>query len=98
MADRIAKQKAFEDEIRDFEDQIKLEIDKTALPKTGFGVLKWPLEDISLKSCWNGGSKAKNCVTQFFGNTDFATKNPQIYNWRKGGHPGIDFRASLYKK
>ena len=40
LADRVAKQKAFEDEITAFEEQIKLEIDKTALPKTGSGVLK----------------------------------------------------------
>ena len=40
LADRIAKQKSFEDEIKEFEDQIRLEIDKTALPKTGAGILK----------------------------------------------------------
>ena len=44
LADRIAKQKAFEDEIKEFEDQIRLEIDPSALPKAGSGVLKWPLE------------------------------------------------------
>src|SRR3989344_1814594 len=35
LTDRIAKQKAFEDEIREFEDQIRLEIDPSALPKAG---------------------------------------------------------------
>src|SRR3989344_4043304 len=78
LADRIAKQKAFEDEIREFEDQIRLEIDPGALPKSGSGVLKWPLRGIK--------------ITQYFGNTAFATANPIIYNG--GGHNGVDFRAS----
>ncbi len=79
LADRIAKQKAFEDEIREFEDQIRLEIDPGALPKAGSGVLKWPLSGIK--------------ITQYFGNTAFATANPIVYNG--GGHNGIDFRAAI---
>ena len=79
LADRIAKQKAFEDEIREFENQIRLEIDPGALPKSGSGVLKWPLSVIK--------------ITQYFGNTVFATANPIIYNG--GGHNGVDFRAAI---
>ena len=79
LADKIAKQKAFEDEIREFEEQIKLEIDKTALPKTGSGVLKWPLDFVK--------------ITQYFGNTAFATANPTLYNG--GGHNAIDLKASI---
>src|SRR3989338_1412214 len=79
LADRIAKQKAFEDEIREFEDQIRLEIDPSALPKAGSGVLKWPLASVK--------------ITQYFGNTKFATANPIVYNG--GGHNGIDFRAAI---
>src|SRR3989344_3219736 len=79
LTDRIAKQKAFEDEIREFEDQIRLEIDPSALPKSGSGVLKWPLSGIK--------------ITQYFGNTAFATANPVVYNG--GGHNGIDFRAAI---
>ena len=79
LADRIAKQKAFEDEIREFEDQIRLEIDPGALPKVGLGVLKWPLASVK--------------ITQYFGNTAFATANPIVYNG--GGHNGIDFRAAI---
>jgi len=79
LADKIAKQKAFENEIREFEDQIKLEIDKTALPKTGSGVLKWPLASVK--------------ITQYFGNTAFATANPAVYNG--GGHNAIDLRATV---
>ena len=79
MADRIAKQKAFEDEIKEFEDQIRLEIDPSALPKAGSGVLKWPLSSIK--------------ITQYFGKTAFATANPTVYNG--GGHNGVDFKAAI---
>ena len=79
LADRVAKQKAFEDEITAFEEQIKLEIDKTALPKTGSGVLKWPLASVK--------------ITQYFGNTPFATANPALYNG--GGHNAIDLKATV---
>lgn len=79
LADRVAKQKAFEDEIREFEDQIRLEIDPNALPGTGSGVLKWPLNSVK--------------ITQYFGNTDFATANPILYGG--GGHNGIDLRAAI---
>ena len=79
LADRIAKQKAFEDEIKELEDQIRLEIDPGALPKSGSGVLKWPLSFIK--------------ITQYFGNTAFATANPTVYNG--GGHNGVDFKAAI---
>ena len=49
------------------------------IPKTGSGVLIWPLDNVY--------------ITQYFGNTSFATANPQVYNGR--GHTGIDFRASI---
>ena len=79
LADKIAKQKAFEDEIKEFEDRIRLEIDPSALPKTGSGVLKWPLAFVK--------------ITQYFGNTAFATANPVLYNG--GGHNAIDLRATV---
>jgi len=80
LADRIAKQKALEQELLDIEEQIKVEIDPKSLPSSGSGVLKWPLD-------------GKIFITQYFGNTSFATANPQVYNG--GGHNGIDFRASV---
>jgi len=79
LADRLAKQKALEEEIRDIEDQIRIEIDPKSLPPVGSGVLKWPLDQIK--------------ITQYFGNTPFATANPQVYNGM--GHNGVDFRASV---
>ena len=45
------------------------------LPKYGSGVLKYPLTN--------------PIITQYFGNTPFASQNPQVYNG--SGHNGIDF-------
>lgn len=79
LAYQRAKQKAFEDEIRELEDRIQLEIDPDALPKAGSGVLRWPLDAIK--------------ITQYFGNTAFAKSNAAAYN--NGGHNGVDFKAPV---
>lgn len=79
LADRLAKQQALEEEIRQIEEKIRIEIDPASLPVSRSGVLAWPLEKIT--------------ITQDFGNTPFATKNPQIYNGK--GHNGVDFRAAI---
>ena len=92
VSQRLAQKEALEREIRQLEAQLRIEIDPSSLPPAGHGVLGYPLKNLVLKSCWKGNPKG-NCITQFFGNTDFATKNPQIY---KGvGHRGVDFRASI---
>ncbi len=79
LAEQLAKQQALENEISAYEDQIRIEIDPSSLPKTGAGVLSWPVD--------------KPTITQYFGNTPFATQNPQVYGWK--GHDGIDLRASI---
>lgn len=79
LAQKQALKDAFEQEILDFESQLKLSVDASKLPHTGSGVLSWPLDVIF--------------ITQYFGNTPFATANPQIYNGR--GHTGVDFRATI---
>ncbi len=79
LADRLAKQQALENEISVIEQQIRVEIDPNSLPKTGSGVLLWPVDN--------------PIITQYFGNTPFATQNPQIYGGK--GHNGIDLRASV---
>lgn len=79
LADRLKKKEALEDEIRDFENKLRVEIDPTSLPIVGPGVLKWPVDEVR--------------ITQYFGNTPFATKNPQVYNG--GGHNGVDFAAGI---
>ncbi len=79
MEEKIAKKEAFERELAELESQLRIEIDPSALPSVGSGVLAWPLNSIK--------------ITQYFGNTKFATANPQIYNGM--GHTGVDFRASV---
>ena len=48
------------------------------LPPSGSNPLQWPLTNTS--------------ITQYFGDTPFATQNPSVYNGH--GHDGIDLRAS----
>lgn len=79
LADREARKEAFEKEILEYESALKIAIDPTQLPSSGSGVLRWPLDNVF--------------ITQYFGNTAFATANAQIYNGR--GHTGIDLRASI---
>lgn len=93
LDEKLAKKEEFLNEIFTLEAELQLEIDPGSIPSAGSGILKWPLDNISLESCWDGGGTAKNCITQFFGNTPFATKNPQVYGGK--GHNGVDFRASV---
>ena len=79
LADRKAKQAAFQQEINSYESQLHLLVSPNAIPKSSRGVLSWPLDSI--------------VITQYFGNTPFATANPQIYNG--AGHTGVDFGASI---
>lgn len=79
LAERLAQKKALEREILEFEAQLKVEIDPESLPPTGTGILSWPLKNVH--------------ITQYFGNTKFASKNPQVYN--SSGHNGIDLRAPV---
>ena len=79
LAQKKAQEAAFQDELNSYESQLRLIVDASKLPTAGTGVLVWPLSSVK--------------ITQYFGNTDFATANPQIYNGR--GHTGVDFRASI---
>ena len=76
---RQTQKEAYEREVLEFESALKIAIDPNSLPETGSKILKWPLIKIR--------------ITQYFGNTDFATKNPQVYNGK--GHTGIDLAASI---
>ncbi len=79
IAEKQARKIQFEQTIREAEAQIQIIIDPNKLPESGTAVLSWPL--------------SKVIITQYFGNTAFATKNPQIYNG--SGHTGIDLGASV---
>lgn len=78
LRQKQAQQKQFESDLLDFQSKLNIIIDPNSIPRSGTGVLSWPV--------------AKVRVTQYFGNTDFSTKNPQIYNGH--GHSGIDLAAS----
>lgn len=79
LATRLAQKEAFEREVADFESALKIAIDPNSIPATLSGILRYPLDKVR--------------ITQYFGNTEFATKNSQVYNGR--GHTGIDFGASI---
>ncbi|HEV8677407.1 MAG TPA: peptidoglycan DD-metalloendopeptidase family protein, partial [Candidatus Paceibacterota bacterium] len=78
IAEKKAEESKFESDLLDFQSQLNLSFSASTLPATGQGALAWPLKSI--------------IITQYFGNTDFATQNPQIYNGH--GHSGIDLGAS----
>lgn len=78
IAQKKIQEEQFEQDLLNFEAQLKLTVNQRLLPISGSGVLAWPVDG--------------PVVTQYFGNTPFATKNPSIYNGR--GHTGIDLRAS----
>lgn len=79
LADRKKKKEALESEMLSVESKLKVIVDASKLPKAGKGVLQYPVAKVS--------------VTQYFGNTPFASANPQVYNG--GGHNGIDFAAKV---
>ena len=78
LKERLEQRDALQREIAEFEARLRVEIDPDSLPEVGTGVLAWPLNNITL--------------TQYFGNTPFASANPQVYSGQ--GHNGIDLRAS----
>ncbi len=90
-----AAEKSFEQELTDLESQLNLIVNPGSLPKVGSGVLSWPFSLAYMQNCATRQSVFKNlfCITQYFGNTPFATKNPQIYNGM--GHDGIDISAAI---
>jgi murein DD-endopeptidase MepM/ murein hydrolase activator NlpD len=77
LREKEEAKKAFEAELMSLENELKFAIDPSLIPTVGKGVLMWPLDKVN--------------ITQYFGNTAFSTKNPQIYNG--GGHNGIDLAA-----
>ena len=91
IAQKQAEEAGFESDLLDFESKLNLGFSASSLPATGQGALAWPL-----KGVYNGACPAAkgyiSCITQYFGNTDFATQNPQIYSGH--GHSGLDLAAS----
>ncbi|MDD5032618.1 MAG: peptidoglycan DD-metalloendopeptidase family protein [Candidatus Pacebacteria bacterium] len=94
LEEKTKQKKLFLDELANLEAALQIEIDPGRIPLPGTGILGWPFENASLNECTRGSKSSPgsvNCITQFFGNTPFATQNPQVYGGT--GHNGIDFRA-----
>lgn len=65
-------------EMREFESQLQFILDPNSIPVPGTAVFNWPVTN--------------PYITQFFGGTEFAKRNPGIYGGRPY-HPGVDFGA-----
>ena len=78
LAQKKAQESKFEQDLLGYESQLNLKVSKGSLPQAGTAPLAWPVDD--------------PYITQYFGNTPFATANPQVYNGK--GHNAIDLRAS----
>ena len=91
LTEQEKKRRQLDSEIRDIEAKIRVTIDASSLPQRGIGVLGWPLPDIAKQSCFGSVSAALNCITQFFGYTEFAAAG----NYNGKGHNGVDFRADV---
>lgn len=79
LADRKAKKDSLEAEVLSVESKLKAFTDVASLPKTGKGVLQYPVSNV--------------VITQYFGTTAFSTQNPQVYNGH--GHNGIDLGVKV---
>jgi len=95
IAKKKAAQKSFENELVALQSQLNLIVHPGSLPKVGTGLLSWPLSAAFMNRCSTRKRAFGNsfCITQFFGNTSFSTKNPQIYNGH--GHNAIDIAVPI---
>ncbi|MBU6321253.1 MAG: peptidoglycan DD-metalloendopeptidase family protein [Patescibacteria group bacterium] len=95
IAAKKAAETQFESELNQLQSQLNLIVNPGSLPAVGTGVLSWPFSVAFMTSCAAraGTFGNKFCITQYFGNTPFSTKNPQIYNGH--GHNAIDIAAPI---
>ncbi len=77
IAEKQAEEAKFEAELSKFEASLGLSVSAGSIPASRAGTLQWPLDTVR--------------ITQYFGNTSFATQNPQIYGNK--GHNAIDMAA-----
>jgi murein DD-endopeptidase MepM/ murein hydrolase activator NlpD len=76
IAQKKKEQAAFQEALNRYESQLK-SVGAGEVPTPG-ALLSWPVKNVT--------------VTQYFGNTPFASANPQVYNG--SGHTGIDLAAA----
>lgn len=89
IARKQAERKLFEQALSSLENSLA-SVGQGAAPTTQTGVLAWPYSAAFAQNCAgkSGALGNVNCITQYFGNTAFATANAQIYNG--SGHNAID--------
>src|SRR5262249_22627172 len=94
IATKQAQEKQFEQTLAQLQSQLA-PIAAGTLPKAQSGILAWPLSATVMATCpaKAGALGNSKCITQFFGNTDFSTANPQIYN--NMGHDGVDIGVPI---
>jgi murein DD-endopeptidase MepM/ murein hydrolase activator NlpD len=78
LAERKAAREQIVKDLRDFEAKLQFILDPNTIPTAGSKVFDWPLKNI--------------VITQYFGGSEFARRNPGIYGGR-AYHPGVDFGA-----
>lgn len=79
VKEKKKKKTALESEVLDVEAKIKTIVDASKIPKYGKGIISFPVDKVN--------------ITQYFGNTPFASQNPQVYNG--SGHNGIDLAVPV---
>jgi murein DD-endopeptidase MepM/ murein hydrolase activator NlpD len=78
LASQKAAQEQILKELRDFESKLQFFLDPTTIPNPGSAVFSWPLANV--------------IITQYFGGTEFASRNAAAYGGR-AYHPGVDMGA-----
>jgi murein DD-endopeptidase MepM/ murein hydrolase activator NlpD len=94
IATKKAQEQSFENELSTLEDSLK-NISPSSVPAAGAGILQWPISADEQAHCVSIQAALGNpyCITQYFGNTPFATANAAIYSGM--GHDGVDIGVPI---
>ncbi len=94
LTEKKAEEAQFESELTSLQNSLK-GISPSAVPVAGQGILNWPFADSIMQNCVGKQGALGNpyCITQYFGNTPFATANPAIYSGM--GHDGVDIGVPI---
>lgn len=94
IAQKKAQEAAFENELSTLQNSLK-SVTAAQIPHVGAGILAWPFSDSVMNSCVGKSGALGNpyCITQYFGNTAFATANAAVYSGM--GHDGLDIGVPI---
>jgi murein DD-endopeptidase MepM/ murein hydrolase activator NlpD len=79
IAEKKANEESFENDLTQYESQLKGVLNPASIPAANSTLLAWPLD--------------QHVITQYFGNTSFSQQHAAVYNGQ--GHDGIDIAASI---